>query len=366
MRRIRVVVVDDSSVARQVIRRGLESAAFEVVGTAADGASALTIVDEQRPDAVILDIEMPVLDGLSALETIRARWPRTACIVFTGSMQPMSPIEARVAAAGGLGVVRKPPPLPSADHAVRYVAEHLGEPLMRAHRDTPPPSAQPKAERLPTSLPLLEPRVHARTAEAVVIGASTGGPNALDTVLRALPASLHVPVLVVQHIHAGLGSSLIQRFAACTRVPVVEGVEGTPVVPGRVYVAAPGRHMEVRRGPEGPVLHTTLAPPEQYVRPAVDVLFRTAATVWQRNLLGVVLTGMGEDGAAGSRVIKSLGGNVLIQDRATSVVWGMPGAVHATGVADAVLPLAEISAAIVARLVPPTLPTLSSRPGATP
>ena len=131
-RRLRVVVVDDSSVARNIIRRGLESTACEVVGTAADGESALAVVEEHKPDAVVLDLEMPVVDGLTALETIRAKWPRTACILFTGSTQRMPPVEARVLAAGGIGVVRKPPPLPSADHAVRYVAEHLAEPLLRA------------------------------------------------------------------------------------------------------------------------------------------------------------------------------------------------------------------------------------------
>lgn len=361
-RRMRIVVVDDSSVARQVIRRGLETnLPIDVVGAAADGASAMTVVEGCRPDGVVLDVEMPGMDGVTALEEMRRRWPKLTSVIFTGSSRATAAVEARAMAAGAIGVVRKPPPLPSQEHAMRYVQENIGEPLLRVHRamganrDVAAPVVQPAPER-----------TRITGFQAVVIGASTGGPDALEIVLRSFSPALSVPVIVVQHIGDSIGRSLLDRFSHACRVPVVEAADGTPVTPGRVYLASPGKHIEVRRSPDGPVLHTTMAPPEHFVRPAVDVLFRSACAVWERQLLAVVLTGMGEDGAAGCRLIKAAGGSVIVQDRASSVVWGMPGAVYNAGLADGVLPPAQIGPSILTRTASLATARPAQAPGVTP
>lgn len=363
-RRMRVVVVDDSSVARQVIRRGLETnLPIDVVGAAADGASGLSVVEGCRPDGVVLDVEMPGMDGVTALEEMRRRWPKLASVIFTGSSKANAGMEARALAAGAIGVVRKPPPLPSQEHAMRYVQEKVGEPLLRMHRSS---SAAADAAPSAAAAPSVPERARTSGFHAVVIGASTGGPDALEQVLRTFTPALAVPVLVVQHIGESLGRSLLERFTHICRVPVVEGAEGTPVTAGRVYIAAPGKHLEVRRTPDGPVLRTTMAAPEHFVRPAVDVLFRSAVTVWERHLLAVVLTGMGEDGAAGCRLIKAAGGSVLVQDRASSVVWGMPGAVYNAGLADAVLAIPQVGPAILTRTASLALARPAQPTGVTP
>ncbi|MSQ03850.1 MAG: response regulator [Myxococcales bacterium] len=341
---MRVVVVDDSAMARWIIQRGLETELpIDVVGVAGDALAGIRCVEETAPDAVVMDVEMPGMDGIEAIAEIHRRWPTVANVVFTGSTRPYGVLDARALAAGAIGIVRKPPPLPGPDHACRYVQEHLGGSLIDFRRA--------KTASVELTLPLRR-----RGYAAVVLGASTGGPDAVELVLRALPRNFPLPLLIVQHIGAGLGSSLLARFSGACALPVLEGTEGVPVLGGRVYLATAGRHMQVRGDSRGVTVHTSTAAPEHHVRPAVDVLFRSAAAVWGRDTLAVLLTGMGEDGAAGCRLVKSLGGGVLAQDRASCAVWGMPAAVARSGTADRLLPITCIGAALVANARSPAPP----------
>ncbi len=345
---LRVVLIDDSSTALTVIQHGLEAdATIQVVGTARDGASGLTLLATARPDALVVDLHLPGLDGLQIIREARRRWPAMHTLLFTGTTQPVVQVEAEAYAAGADGFVSKPPPLPSMAHAVRYVRDHLGTRLL-ALRAPDSVAATPRPAHLGTAFRVESASGPSRFA-AVVIGASTGGPDAVECVLRELPASFPVPVLIVQHIGDTVGRGLVERFAASSRLRVTQAHDGEHLQAGTAYVAAPSRHLEVRRSPDGPQLALTQTAAEHFVRPAVDVLFRSAAVVWDRRLLAVVLTGMGEDGLSGARVIKALGGVVIAQDRATSTVWGMPGAVANAGIADAVLPIKEIGPMILTR-----------------
>ncbi len=187
-----------------------------------------------------------------------------------------------------------------------------------------------------------------------MIGSSTGGPHALTEVIPLLPASLPVPVLVVQHMPPLFTRMLAERLDARSSLHVVEVSAERPVVPGTVYVAAGGTHLVVRRRGTSVLAEVDDGPPENSCKPAVDVLFRSAAGVWGGDVLGVVLTGMGQDGLEGSRLLAAAGGTVIAQDEETSVVWGMPGAVSRAGLAAETLPLADVGPA-VARLLGRTL-----------
>jgi two-component system chemotaxis response regulator CheB len=184
----------------------------------------------------------------------------------------------------------------------------------------------------------------------LAIGSSTGGPDALARVLPALPADLPVPVVVVQHMPPLFTRLLAQRLGQTSRVTVVEAHEGEPLAAGKVMIAPGGQHLTVRRQGTSVVAHLTEDPPENFCRPAVDVLFRSVSSVYADRVLAVVLTGMGRDGAAGAKVIRDAGGEVIAQDEATSVVWGMPGAVAMTGQADRILAIDRIGPDVAAAL----------------
>jgi two-component system chemotaxis response regulator CheB len=183
--------------------------------------------------------------------------------------------------------------------------------------------------------------------EAVVIGSSTGGPNALAEVISRLPANLRVPVLVAQHMPPVYTTYLAQRLDSLSALTVREAIDGEPVQAGIVYIAPGDHHLELRPTASGATVRLTQTPPVNHCRPAVDVLFRSAAAAWGRHTLAIVLTGMGHDGRDGAAELRGLGSQVLVQDEASSVVWGMPGSVYEAGLADEVLPIDKIAAAIV-------------------
>ncbi|MDX2193592.1 MAG: CheB methylesterase domain-containing protein, partial [Gemmatimonadales bacterium] len=213
----------------------------------------------------------------------------------------------------------------------------------------------PSAAAAPAPKPGAPPRLAApplRTVpvEGVCIGVSTGGPNALAALLPALPADLAVPIVIVQHMPPVFTRFLAERLAQRCPFPVTEAQDGEPARAGHAYIAPGDHHVVLEKRAGGAVLHLTQEPPENSCRPAVDVLFRSAAATWGAGTLAVVLTGMGSDGARGARTVHEAGGRVLVQDEASSVVWGMPGAVAATGSAERIVPLAELPAEIVRRL----------------
>lgn len=346
-----VLVVDDSAVVRHLVCDAIAGADdLRVVGTARDGAACLEQLALGLPDVVVLDIEMPVLDGLATLEAIRARWPHLPVVMFSTLTQRGASATLDALARGATDYVAKPSQLSGPEAAREAVAAAL-VPVLRTcaaiRRRPAGPSAHP-ARPVPPVGPNSRPVALTRPVrrDALVVASSTGGPQALTEIVPRLPADLSVPVLVVQHMPALFTRLLAERLDARAALRVVEAEPGQPVEAGTVYVAPGGLHLAVRREPTGVSCLLEDGPAENSCKPSADVLFRSAAAVWGAGAVGLVLTGMGHDGLAGARCLHEAGGTVLVQDEATSVVWGMPGAVAREGLATAALPLGELPSAL--------------------
>lgn len=350
----RVLIVDDSATMRSLLRSVVSSGAgLEVAGAAADGATALGLIDSLRPDLVLLDVDMPVMDGLATLRNLRARGQTMPVIMCSALTQRGAKVTIEALAGGASDYVAKPAGQASREAAFRALAQEL-IPRIRALAGQPsaPRALFPVAGRVAPQPPAASPRpAPLPSAPAVVaIGVSTGGPAALDLLLPALPASFPLPVLIVQHMPELFTPLFAERLNGRCRLPVREAADGAPVLAGTIAIAKGNWHLEVRlsaRSGLPPTLHLSQGPMENHCRPSVDVLFRSVAAAYGRGALAVVLTGMGSDGAAGCRIVRAQGGVVLAQDEASSTVWGMPGAVANEGLAHKVLPLAAIAPEIL-------------------
>jgi two-component system chemotaxis response regulator CheB len=321
-------------------------AGLEVAGVAADGESALSAIDTLRPDLVLLDVEMPVMDGLVTLRKLRAKGHKMPVIMCSSLTQRGAKVTIEALACGASDYVAKPTGQASRDVAISALSQEL-IPKINA-LTTPQQSATPSAQRAPLILPLAPPPKAPPISSvpvALAIGVSTGGPAALDILLPALPATFPLPIVIVQHMPELFTKLFAERLNGRCPLQVREAVEGDPVRAGAIYIAKGNWHMEVlaasRYGLPA-TLHMTQGPPENHCRPAVDVLFRSVAAVYGAGALALVLTGMGSDGMLGCRCIREHGGSVLAQDQASSTVWGMPGAVTNAGLAHKVLPLNAI------------------------
>lgn len=344
---VRVLVVDDSVVIRRLVSDALSAdPALEVVGTAANGRLALAKIEQLAPDAVTLDIEMPELDGIGTLRALRPAHPQLPVIMFSTLTERAAAATLEALAAGATDYVTKPTNVGRASESIEQVRRELIPKIKAcvgavAHPRNRAPVAAPR--------PAASPPPPQRRVDAVVVGVSTGGPNALADVLPALPGDLPAPVIVVQHMPPVFTGVLAQRLDSRSALRIAEAGGRERPRPGEVWLAPGGRHLLVRRDDRGPVLECTDDPPENSCRPAVDVLFRSAAEVWGPATLGVVLTGMGTDGLRGAQDLRDSGAHVLAQDQASSVVWGMPRAVTEAGLAVASLPLDAIAPEITAR-----------------
>lgn len=353
-RRTRILIVDDSAVMRSLLRSVIGSdPALEVIGASADGESALASVESLKPDLVLLDVEMPVMDGLVTLRKLRSRNQRMPVIMCSSLTQRGAAVTVEALAGGASDYVSKPIGQPGIAAASQALAQEL---LPKIHALTGHGASQLGSAALqrPVVLPpvaLAQPAARSACAPAVVlIGVSTGGPAALDVVLPALPATFPLPVLIVQHMPELFTRMLAERLGRRCALHVSEAHEGAQVLPGSVHIARGNWHLEVTqplRSGMPPLLHLTQAEPENHCRPAVDVLFRTAASVYGGGALAVILTGMGYDGLAGCRLVRAQGGTVIAQDEATSTVWGMPGVVARAGLAHRVVPIQSIAAEIL-------------------
>lgn len=352
----RVMLVDDSAVVRRVlgdvVRRQPD---LVLAGTATNGEEALCLVDELKPDVVVLDVEMPVLDGIGALKRLKQLHPKLPVVMFSTLTERGAAATVDALAAGADDYLTKPTAIAGPGRGFEAVVEKM-LPLLRMwgsisyqrrHRVALPP-LQSRPARRPQGVPS---RSAAQAVAAIVVGSSTGGPNALSVLVPALPAGLGVPVLVVQHMPPTFTKLLADRLDRSSALPVREVAGPAPLEAGCVYLARGGMHLVVKGTAGAPRAELDDGPPENSCKPAVDVLMRSAAALWAGGVLGVVLTGMGQDGLAGSEAIVSAGGRVVVQDEASSVVWGMPGAVARAGIADEVLPLAEIAANVLRRVV---------------
>lgn len=344
MNRIRVLIVDDSVVIRSLLRQVVaQEPDLEVVGVAANGRIALQMLDQVSPEVVTLDIEMPELNGLEALRQLRERYPKLPVIMFS-TLTARGAVETLEALAlGASDYVTKPSNSRPGGSGVEAIRAQL-VPKIRSlcHREK---LTLPYAAARPVLAPA--PGATSQVVTAVVVGTSTGGPNALSRVLPRLPREFPVPVLVVQHMPPTFTRFLAERLNKECALAVREVSDGERVQPGTVWIAAGDYHMTVERQGAAARLRTSQGPPENSCRPSVDVLFRSAAQVYGGGLLAVVMTGMGQDGLRGCEAIRAAGGRVLVQDEKSSVVWGMPGYVANAGLAHRVLELEEIGSEIV-------------------
>jgi len=361
-RRTRVLIVDDSAVMRSLVRSVVCSdPGIEVVGTAGDGESALSAIQSLRPDLVLLDVEMPVMDGVVTLRKMRGRGFKMPVIMCSSLTQRGAKVTIEALASGASDYVAKPTGQSSREAAMNALMVDL-IPKIKALTSAQQPAAAAPPSVFPGAPAPARPALFAPTAPppraqavtgvptVLVIGVSTGGPAALDILLPLLPASFPLPVLIVQHMPELFTKLFAERLNGRCPLRVCEAAEGDPVRAGTIYIAKGNWHMEVlaaaRHGFPA-TLHLTQGPLENHCRPAVDVLFRTAAATWGSGVLGVVMTGMGSDGMLGSRVIREQGGTILAQDQASSAVWGMPGAVTNAGLAHKVLALNSLAPEII-------------------
>ncbi|MFN4281520.1 MAG: chemotaxis response regulator protein-glutamate methylesterase [Alphaproteobacteria bacterium] len=363
--KIRVMVVDDSAVIRGLLQRIMATdAAIEVVASASNGQSAIQMLRTHDIQVVVLDIEMPIMDGLSALPQLLEIDPDLKVIVASTLTQRNAEISLKALELGASDYLPKPtsPREINADGAfhrelLSKIRSLASRPRLLPRRA--PAAAGQTASSAPRALPAKRPVVLRKATGAVpavlAIGSSTGGPQALFTLLRALPKTLSVPVLITQHMPRLFTSILAQHITRNCGQTCAEGVDGELVQKGRIYLAPGDRHMIVEAKGGKPAIRLTEDPPENFCRPSVDPMFRSLAAVYGANVLGVILTGMGSDGLNGGKQLIAAGGNLLAQDEATSVVWGMPGAVATAGLCAAVLPIADI-APHVANLLPKVTP----------
>ena len=330
---VRVMLCDDSATVRAILARLLDAEpGIRVVHRAADGKAALAALAEAKPDVVLLDLEMPVMDGMTALPLILKAAPQAAVIVASALTQRGAKEAIAALAAGASDYVPKPQGAGGGAAVPAFRTELItkvrGWARMKRREAQRPARGTAVVPPRPVAAPA--PRRPAVRPALLAIGCSTGGPQALATLLKRLP-QLTLPVAVVQHMPAGFTAMLAEHLDRVGAMRCAEAQDGAMLAPGRVYLAPGDRHLLVEAVAGGYRARITTDPPENFCRPAVDPMLRSAVRATGGKLLAVILTGMGHDGLEGCRAVVAAGGQVLAQDEASSVVWGMPGAVSRAG-----------------------------------
>ena len=342
---LRVMLCDDSQAMRTSLARLLESdPIIRIIAQVGDGEAALRVLETmppaQQPDVILLDLEMPVMDGMTALPLLLARRPRPVVIVASALTQRGASQAMAALRAGAADYLPKPSTAMGGLRDSAFQAELLAKVKgwARIGRQPDFPLTRPGA------VAGLQPR-------AIAIGASTGGPQALAQFVKRLPRQLHLPVLITQHMPAGFTAMLAQHLNGLGGPSCSEARDGEALRPGHILIAPGNHHMMFRPGGSGAVhVQLSSSPQENFCRPAVDPMLRSLATIYGRGLLAIILTGMGQDGLLGCQAVARAGGTVLAQDEASSVVWGMPGAVAKAGLAQLLAPPAALAEFVLAAL----------------
>lgn len=356
---IRIMIVDDSVAFRMFLRRCLMGMSdVEVVGVARDGIEAMEKAKELKPDVITLDMNMPRMNGMETLQALKREHPQIAVIIVAAETEDDADRTVQALKAGAFDFIVKPRaadgnPTESIQHSLGARLDEL-RPRFAAQKPATekpvaPAAVAPAAAPQPTAPRNASPDI-------LAIGASTGGPAALHTVLAALPATLPVPVVVVQHMPELFIRSLAARLDKDTPPACSVAQDGERLQPGHVYFAPGNQHLQIHHEYGVLSAHLDDSPPLHFCRPAVDAMFLSLATLAPKvQTLAVMLTGMGKDGAAGALELSQRGAYVIAQDKATSTVWGMPGATVAAGAAHRVLPLTEIAGTIVSKTQRPAM-----------
>jgi two-component system chemotaxis response regulator CheB len=355
--RIRVLVVDDSVVIRRLVTHALEEdPEIAVVGTAANGSIALQRIPQYNPDVLTLDIEMPEMDGLETLRRLRRDYPQVRVIMFSTLTERGAAVTLEALTLGASDYVTKASNEGSLDRSMARLRKELVPKIkqffifpgrIRASSRPNPAQAQGSPPLWRSTPVQPTPRVRPKV---VVIGVSTGGPTALGAILPKLPAEFPLPILIVQHMPPLFTRFLAERLCSSCRLSVKEASQDDQVAAGRILIAPGDFHMKVvGNGAEARVFLDQSAP-QNSCRPSVDALFSSIGEAYGGAVVAVILTGMGQDGLRGAEILKTQGASILAQDEASSVVWGMPGAVVNAGLADCVLPLDQVVPEILRRV----------------
>jgi two-component system chemotaxis response regulator CheB len=342
---IRAVIVDDSAFVRKVVREMLSRSPFiEVVGAARDGEDALQMVEELKPDVVTCDLMMPRLDGVGF---VRAQMARRALPILILTSSPADGERVLDALnAGAVDFVQKPTAL--ATEELLGIREELVDKVKAAVRAPVANLATEPAVLAPVAF---TPTAGGTRFDALLLGVSTGGPQALRRLIPQLPADFPLPIAMVLHMPVGYTALFAEKLDEISRVRVREAKDGDLLEPGLALLAPAGRHLTLRRAPGGEIVaQLTMQPIEKIHRPSVDVLFQSAAELFRERTLGVVLTGMGDDGKQGAAWIKAQGGTVLTEAESSCIIYGMPRSVAEAGLSDAAIPLGDLAEAILKRL----------------
>ncbi len=354
MSKAKILVVDDSVVVRKFVTDILNGESdLEVIATAANGKICLQKVELLIPDIITLDIEMPELNGIETLRELRIKYPKIKVIMFSAATEQGATVTLNALSMGASDYVTKPSQAKSPQEAREQVRSDLVGKIRSLLNMPTPGSVVPEKIRPQLSRSVVVSRPAVRGGgryDIVCVGVSTGGPNALAEVIAHIPRDIGVPIVMVQHMPPMFTKILAERLSAQGGLPVKEAYDMMPLEANTIYLAPGDFHMEVKRLSNGLFLRLNQEPHENSCRPAVDPLFRSVASVFGANVLGVVLTGMGRDGCRGCEIIKEAGGEVIVQDQESSVVWGMPGSVAEAGLANGIYPLKDIAAQIVARV----------------
>lgn len=346
-KRARILVVDDSVVIRRLVTTALEQVPeFEVVGTAANGKLALARIEQLKPDVVTLDVEMPEMNGLEALRAIRAKRYPCRVIMFSTLTERGGQATLEALALGADDYATKASNIGSLDRSMLTLRDEL-VPKIRHLLHWEKSASEAAAAPVVKTPAVIRPAVKNLVRRALTIGISTGGPAALSEIIPQFPPTFSAPILIVQHMPPMFTKLLADRLQSRTKLQVHEASQDQAVLPGHIYIAPGDFHMRVATTGANQIrIKLDKGPQENSCRPAADVLFRSAGEVWGGGLVAAILTGMGQDGLKGIQTLSQLGAFVVAQDEASSVVWGMPGAVVAAGLANSVVGLDRIVAEI--------------------